>query len=561
MSAPARTLAGRLGDALHGAHVSPGEQRNRDSALFARLQRQRWRIILASTALIVVAKTAGFVAAPYHHVAWVSSVALGWSIVYELLRRRGWYAWYHIYASAAWDVLLVSSAVFLAGQGGLVVFYVLALAPYLLEVDRPAGAVVVLSSPFAYLATRVLHARLYEPALGVRSLADLPPQAYLDVVLLVIVGAAMLRGPTALSARIRATRAVMGQAEGGDLSARAAATMDDELGYMERSFNQMLAETGRTLATVQRASDGAAAHAQELAASASQFADASDVARGAVARLSAALAEQERLAAQSGEGASDAAAESDILHRYAAGMAERARELAAAVVANRDRIGRAGASLVAVGQQVREGAGAVSALALPSERIGRLATAISRLARQANLLALNASIEAARAGEHGRGFAVVAAEVRKLAGEVGRAAREVGDVVAEIRRALDAAVSTMATGESMVRDVGSVAAEADGALSQMLTGVSSLASLVDDTAVTSERQAAAMSVLAATMSQMQDLSTASATESAAAAQVASLQTSGAEALAAAARQLAELAERMRVAVSRFSVDGDRHRSV
>jgi len=130
--------------------------------------------------------------------------------------------------------------------------------------------------------------------------------------------------------------------------------------------------------------------------------------------------------------------------------------------------------------------------------------------------------------------------VRKLTGEVGRAAHEVGDVVAEIRRALEAAVSTMATGESMVRDVGGVAAEADGALSQRLTGVSSLASLVDDTAVTSARQAAAMGVLAATMHQMQDLSTASATESAAAAQVATLQTSGAKALAVAARQLAEL---------------------
>jgi hypothetical protein len=111
--------------------------------------------------------------------------------------------------SAAWDVLLVSCAVFLAGQGGLVVFYVLALAPYLLEADRPAGAIVILSSPFACLATRVLHSRLYEPALGIRSFADLPSQACLDAVPLVIVGVAMLRGPTAFSARIRATRAVV----------------------------------------------------------------------------------------------------------------------------------------------------------------------------------------------------------------------------------------------------------------------------------------------------------------------------------------------------------------
>jgi methyl-accepting chemotaxis protein len=219
-------------------------------------------------------------------------------------------------------------------------------------------------------------------------------------------------------------------------------------------------------------------------------------------------ASAEHLAGTTGEGAEEI--------RVAV---ERLVNMGAAVRRTADRSRAMGQQAMEGAARSEEGALIVQGAIASTREIFSHTSVIEAIARQTNLLSLNAAIEAARAGDHGRGFQVVADEVRKLAQEAQVTAREISRLSVDSQERSERSQTIL------------------GGLATSITGT---AALVQELADASSAQATGLTDMEAAMARVDETTRSNA--------------GTAEEFASTAEELTAQAERLDTLVRRFRVD-------
>ena len=254
----------------------------------------------------------------------------------------------------------------------------------------------------------------------------------------------------------------------------------DELRGLATAFNQMKANLHSLISQVGSSAKQVAAASEALSVGSGQVSQSSEQITNIVQEISTGTDAQVRSVHMGVAIMEEMSAAVDLIAGVTQAANVKSTQAQREAGAGNEAVDTAIAQMNSIHQKMKELASSVQRLGQRSEQIVNANGMISNIARQTNMLALNASIEAARAGAAGKGFAVVADEIRKLSMQTGAAAEEVAELVESIQSETSEVVSRAEAGSREVETGLEVVSEARNTFQRIQSAMDELASQIEE---------------------------------------------------------------------------------
>ncbi|WP_150266548.1 methyl-accepting chemotaxis protein [Paenibacillus tepidiphilus] len=341
----------------------------------------------------------------------------------------------------------------------------------------------------------------------------------------------------------------------GHLDEAVHTTRVDEIGQLADNYNAMVTSLRLMVQDVADTSGQLAAASEQLSASTNENSKA-------VEYVTELVEESTRGAEAQAHASAEVAITMDEMSTAILRIASAAESIVEAAGATEQDVGTGSGKIRHVSEQmstirqsVQQSGSLIAELNGLSARVAEASTSIAAIAKQTNLLSLNAAIEAARAGEQGRGFAVVAGEVRKLAEASNTSADEIRDTITEMLGLISSAYEMMKHRVSADVEQGiTLTLEASAAFQQIEHSTRHVSEQIHEVSAVAEQMSASSAEVAASVQEMASISRASLDSFQSVTAATEEQLASMQEITSSSASLSTMAEDMQKQVERFRFD-------